>query len=187
MELPTKEQLDKLEALAKAARDFQPESPSDGWPGEPEVAPPWSASGGWLEDGGHAAFARQHEYSDEAESDGADADAAFIAALSPEVALSLIAAARELEELKSGKLPERNAEGLRVVWDWPPWARFLAARAAVIHEALAEGKSPAYIRDWLSMDEVQVRLIGATELRNIPGTPGAVWPPAEFQEPTNGR
>lgn len=87
---------------------------------------------------------------------------------------------------ESASLPTTNAEGLRVVWEWAPWARFLAARAQLIHEATAAGKSAAEIRDWLSMDEVQVRLIAATDLDMIAGVPGAVWPPAKFQKKEPG-
>lgn len=43
-----------LESKARAALAFQPEPPDDGWPdGEPEFAPAWDATSGWLEDGGH--------------------------------------------------------------------------------------------------------------------------------------
>lgn len=93
--------LDKLEKTAKAALAFQPQPPSDGWPDEPETAPAWDATSGWLEDGGHAAFARNHEYSDDQESDGADVDAAYIKAADPATVIALVAEARELRRMKS--------------------------------------------------------------------------------------
>lgn len=79
--------------------------------------------------------------------------------------------------------PERDAEGYRIVWDWAPWARFIGARAQLIHEAVTEGKSFAEIRSWLSMDEMQVQLISMTDVSQIHGIPGNVWPPKQFQKP----
>jgi len=69
---------------------------------------PWSATAGWLEDGGQAAWCRQHHLSEEdctgdasdEEEHRAEKDAAFVEALSPSVALKLIADAKRLRELE---------------------------------------------------------------------------------------
>lgn len=74
-----------------------------------------------------------------------------------------------------------NAQGHRIVWDWAPWARFLGARAQLIHEYAAEGQGWEQIAKSLSCDPGQAQLIGSTELSGICGIPGAVWPPVEFQ------
>lgn len=110
--------LDDIESKAKAALAFQPEPPSDGWPGgEPETAPEWDATSGWIEEGGHAAFGRQHEYSDDQESDGADVDAAYIKALDPTTVLALVAECRELRELQTVRhIDEWHEDFGAVLW-----------------------------------------------------------------------
>lgn len=85
------------------------------------------------------------------------------------------------------KPPVRDAAGYRVVWDWDPWARFLGARAEMIHRLTAEGRSVAAIQCALSLDPVQVQLIAQTKLETMPGIPGQVWPPKEFQKPKKAR
>lgn len=48
-----------------------------------------------------------------------------------------------------------------------PWARFLGARAELIHEARERHESDASIASWLSADPGQVGLIAATPLKSI--------------------
>lgn len=88
------------------------------------------------------------------------------------------------EKLPRGESRARPWVPGQACWEWEPWARFLGARAQLIHQATAEGKSPAHIRAWLSMDEEQVRLIAGTSLDLMPGIPGKIWPPS-YRSPSD--
>lgn len=92
----TVEELAELERLAQKAA---------------AVDCPWSATGGWLEEGGKACFLREHALGEDdvpsdidptdEEEHRAETDAEFAAAASPTAVLSLLAMASRLVEVES--------------------------------------------------------------------------------------
>lgn len=87
---------------------------------------------------------------------------------------------KRADQLTGTRPSDENADGLRVVWDWSPWERFLGARYQLIRESVAEGKSFEQIARELSCEPVQCSLIAQADEAMIAGIPGNVWPPKGF-------
>jgi hypothetical protein len=103
--------LDKLEHLARTVT----------------VGPEWKAYAGHIEEGGQAAFAREHKLSFEDSTGGedpsdveercAETDAAFIAAANPQTVLAMVEVIRAAVEMRSWYRKQMDPDGPEVAFD----------------------------------------------------------------------
>jgi hypothetical protein len=103
--------LDKLEHLARTVSE----------------GPKWTAYAGHIEEGGQAAFAREHKLSFEDDTDGedpsdveercAETDAAFIAAADPQTVLAMVEVIRSAVKMRSWYRKQMDPDGPEVTFD----------------------------------------------------------------------